>query len=147
MCSTGLSAKYWGLSIRRQCMHCVPAKMSGVWQRKCNRASWERAMNFKRHLVSAIPTPLEDHHWVILPWSKGSQMFKRNKNNDEYYGHCDNTNFNIFTSLYVTFPFFTICRPCGLPGRTAGLCRPFWSWPEIWDSWDNISLRYNNHCY
>ena len=74
----------------------VPAKKS-FW--KCSRASWERAMNLKRHPVSAIPTP----PWG---WSLGdySQMPQRSKTKQWQIWECLWCQ-KLTSLLVIFFPF------------------------------------------
>ena len=74
---------------------------------KSTRASWERAMNFKPRLMSAIPNLLMYYHLLVASIISSQYTCTNNQNK-------------------AFFLFFS----CRLPGRTARLCLLFWSWPE-----------------
>ena len=91
-----------------------------VWSlAKSTRASWERAMNFKPRLMSAIPNLLMYYHLLVASIISSQYTCTNNQNK-------------------AFFLFFS----CRLPGRTARLCLLFWSWPET-NEMRPISVR--NH--
>ena len=55
--------------------------------------------------MSAIPTPLEDDHWVNALVKRHPNV-QEEQNNDQHYAYrpCDDNNFDILTSLFVIFP-------------------------------------------